>query len=101
MKYPWAGKAFPSLQPPKSGVFRCPFERGNPATPLGMVPPMCYGVFMIDETDLYPTQEELRQAMNKAVRRGFMKPNGDGTFSITEAGEEYVIEFLLTPDTIH
>jgi len=56
---------------------------------------------MINETEYYPTQDELRRAMEKAVRRGFMKANGDGTFSITEAGEEYVVEFLLTPDTIH
>jgi predicted transcriptional regulator len=56
---------------------------------------------MIDETDAYPTQEELRHAMDKAVRRGLMKANGDGTFSITDDGKEWVEEFLLTPDTIH
>lgn len=56
---------------------------------------------MIDETEYHPTQEELREAMDKAVRRGFMKSNGDGTFSITEAGEEYVMEVLLAPHTIH
>jgi hypothetical protein len=64
-------------------------------------PPMCYRVSMIDETDAYPTQEELRHAMDKAVRRGLMKANGDGTFSITDDGKECVEEFLLTPDTIH
>ena len=96
-----AGKAFPSLQPPKSGVFRYPFERGFPATPLFSVPSLCYRTLMIDETDLYPTQEELRQAMDKAVRRGLMKPNGDGTFSITDAGKEWFEELVLTPETIH
>ncbi len=76
-------------------------ERPNQLFVLCNARRLCYREFMIDETAYYPTQEELRKAMDKAVRRGFMKPNGDGTFSITEAGEEYVIEFLLTPDTIH
>ncbi len=56
---------------------------------------------MMDEADEVPTPEDLRQAMEQAVRRRLMKANRDDTFSITDAGKEWVEEFVLAARTIH
>jgi hypothetical protein len=56
---------------------------------------------MTDNPEQIPTPEEIRCAEEKAVRCGFLKSNADGTYTITDAGKDWVEAWILSSPTLH
>lgn len=46
-------------------------------------------------------QEDIRRAEKRAVSLGLLERDRDGTLSITDEGERYAIDFLLSEYTLH
>jgi hypothetical protein len=46
-------------------------------------------------------QEDMHRAQQKAVQLGLLKRNPDGSVTITDEGEDYFFEWVLSQPTIH
>jgi hypothetical protein len=46
-------------------------------------------------------QEDMRRAEERAVSLGFLERDTDGTVTVTEDGEDYLYEWILSQPTIH
>ena len=56
---------------------------------------------MTEDTEQIPTPEEIYRTEEMAVRAGLMKRNPDGTCTLTDAGKEWVEDWILSTPTRH